>query len=75
MIDFERDRYSDPECIDAFRELFSLGLAGADVIAEIAPKGRDRSPLVAAVLFRNVIQGPVILGKTRHIGGGVFSAN
>ena len=24
--------------------------------------------------FKDAIQGPIILGKTRHIGGGVFSA-
>jgi hypothetical protein len=47
MNDFERDRYSDQQCVDAFRDLFPQGFAGADVIAEIAPEGWDRSPLVA----------------------------
>lgn len=40
-------RYSDRECVDAFRELFPQGFGGPDVIAEIAPEGWDRSPLVA----------------------------
>jgi len=47
MNDFERDRYSNEECVDAFRELFPRGFAAEDVIAEIAPDGWDRSPLVA----------------------------
>lgn len=47
MNGFERESYSDQECVDAFRELFPQGFAGTDVIAEIAPEGWDRSPLVA----------------------------
>lgn len=45
--DFERVRYNDQECVDAFRELFPQGFAAKDVIAEIAPEGWERSPLVA----------------------------
>ncbi|MBI2478339.1 MAG: hypothetical protein HYV60_06770, partial [Planctomycetia bacterium] len=47
MNDFERDRYDDQECVDAFRRLFPQGFAAEDVIAEIAPEGWDQSPLVA----------------------------
>lgn len=47
MNGFERERYSHQECVNTFRELFPQGFAGADVLAEIAPEGWERSPLVA----------------------------
>src|SRR5262249_27227494 len=40
-------RLSDPELIALFDQLFPEGLAGPDVIAEIAPAGWERSPLIA----------------------------
>lgn len=43
---FDRERLSERECERVFAELFPLGLGGDDVLAQIAPTGWDRSPLL-----------------------------
>jgi len=43
----ENERLSDPELVAFFDRLFPLGFAGPDVLADIAPDGWDRSPLLA----------------------------
>ncbi len=43
----ENERLSDPELVALFDRLFPLGFAGPDVLADIAPDGWDRSPLLA----------------------------
>ena len=47
MDPLDRERLTDDECGAMFRRLFPRGLAGEDVLAEIAPEGWERSPLVA----------------------------
>jgi len=47
MSSYESDRYSQVECVTEFLKLFPHGFAGRDVIAEIAPDGWDRTPMVA----------------------------
>ncbi len=47
MDDFETNRYAEQECIDEFLVLFPHGFGGDDVIAEVAPQGWERSPLLA----------------------------
>ena len=44
----DREPWSEAECVAEFRRLFPKGLSGDDVLAEIAPAGWERSPLVAA---------------------------
>ena len=44
---FDRDRLTDGECEVLFDRLFPQGLAGEDILAEIAPEGWERSPLLA----------------------------
>ena len=48
MDDDETLRLSDDECPALFRQLFPNGLGGADVFAELAPDGWEKSPLLAA---------------------------
>ena len=43
----DKDRLSNPELVALFDRLFPHGLAGADVLADIAPEGWERSPLLA----------------------------
>ena len=47
MDPLDRERLTDDECVAMFRRLFPRGLAGENVLAEIAPEGWERSPLVA----------------------------
>jgi hypothetical protein len=47
MNDEQRGRLTDAELKDYFDRLFPHGLAGADVLAEIAPEGWEKSPLLA----------------------------
>jgi hypothetical protein len=42
-----RERLSERECQTVFARLFPLGLGGDDVLAQIAPMGWERSPLLA----------------------------
>ena len=42
-----REQLSERECQAVFAQLFPLGLGGDDVLAEIAPAGWERSPLLA----------------------------
>ena len=48
MDDDETLRLSEDECLALFRGLFPNGLSGADVFAELAPDGWEKSPLLAA---------------------------
>lgn len=41
-------RFSGAELDALFRRLFPSGFAGADVLAELAPAGREQSPLIRA---------------------------
>jgi hypothetical protein len=41
------ERLSEGECAEVFRRLFPLGLGGEDVLAELAPAGWERSPLLS----------------------------
>lgn len=43
----DREQLADRERVALFARLFPRGLAGADVIAELAPEGWERSPLAA----------------------------
>lgn len=43
----DREELSEQECVALVARLFRSGLAGEDVIAELAPEGWERSPLVA----------------------------
>ncbi len=43
----ENGRLSDPELFALFDQLFPEGLAGPDVLVEVAPEGWERSPLLA----------------------------
>ena len=43
----DREELSERECVALVKRLFPRGLAGEDVIAELAPEGWERSPLVA----------------------------
>ena len=43
----DRPRLTDSECEALLDRMFSQGLAGADVLAEIAPEGWEQSPLLA----------------------------
>lgn len=47
MNEEQRDRLTDAELKNFFDRLFPHGLAGADVLAEIAPEGWEKSPLLA----------------------------
>ena len=40
-------RLTEPELYALFDQLFPCGFAGADVLAELAPDGWERSPLLA----------------------------
>lgn len=44
----DREAWSEAECIEEFHRLFPQGLAGEDVLAEIAPAGWEKSPLTSA---------------------------
>lgn len=48
MDPLDLERLTDGECVALFRRLFPRGLAGADVLAEIAPESWEHSPLAAA---------------------------
>jgi hypothetical protein len=43
----DREQVSEQECAAVLARLFPRGLAGEDVIAEVAPEGWERSPLLA----------------------------
>lgn len=43
----DREQLSEQECAAVLARLFPRGLAGEDVIAEVAPQGWERSPLLA----------------------------
>ncbi len=43
----DNERLSDPELLALFARLFPQGFAGPDVLADIAPDGWERSPLLA----------------------------
>ncbi len=43
----DRERLSEQECAAVLARLFPRGLAGEDFIAELAPEGWERSPLLA----------------------------
>lgn len=43
----ETKRLTDPELHALFDRMFPRGFAGADVLADIAPDGWTRSPLLA----------------------------
>ena len=45
---FDREQLTERECLELFRRLFPQRLAGADLLAELAPSGWERSPLLAA---------------------------
>jgi hypothetical protein len=47
MWDQERGRLNDEELKGFFDRLFPHGFAGSDVVAEIAPEGWEKSPMVA----------------------------
>lgn len=47
MDPFDRVRLGDGGCVVLFHRLFPLGFAGDDVVAEVAPEGWERSPLLA----------------------------
>ena len=47
MDTFDRDRLTEHECEVLFDRLIPHGVAGDDVLAEIAPEGWERSPLLA----------------------------
>jgi hypothetical protein len=44
----DRESWTEAECEAEFRRLFPNGLAGEDVLAEIAPEGWAKSPLISA---------------------------
>lgn len=44
----DREAWTEAECEAEFRRLFPNGLAGEDVLAEIAPAGWEKSPLLSA---------------------------
>jgi hypothetical protein len=44
----DREAWTEAECEAEFRRLFPNGLAGEDVLAEIAPAGWEKAPLLAA---------------------------
>ena len=46
MDDRQNERLTDPELHAFFDRLFPQGLAGADVLAEIAPSGWEQSRLL-----------------------------
>jgi len=46
MDDYALHRYTDTECEATFADLFPQGLAGQDVLDELAPEGWEKSPLV-----------------------------
>ena len=48
MDSLDRERLTNDECVALFRRLFPRGVAGQDVLAEIAPGNWERSPLAAA---------------------------
>src|SRR5258708_35280475 len=47
MDEWQKERLTDAELHALFDRLFPHGFAGADVLAEIAPDGWERSPLLA----------------------------
>ncbi|MBM4082899.1 MAG: hypothetical protein FJ278_24540 [Planctomycetes bacterium] len=47
MDESDADRLSEAECVAEFDRLFPEGFAGRDVLAELAPDGWDKSPLLA----------------------------
>ena len=47
MQECHRERLTDAELYALFDHLFPHGFSGADVLAEIAPDGWERSPLLA----------------------------
>src|SRR5438093_10511432 len=49
------ERLTDDELLALFDELFPHGLAGADVLSEIAPEGWERSSLLAC--FHPLVEG------------------
>ena len=69
---FDRDRFSERDCVAVFSQLFPLGLVGGDVVAELAPEGWRRSPLVAVFhpsveqVYREALR---IHRNLSHLGG------
>jgi hypothetical protein len=47
MDDWQAKRLTDTELKEFFDRLFPHGFTGADVLAEIAPEGWEKSPLLA----------------------------
>jgi hypothetical protein len=47
VYDGQKARLTDAELHAFFDGLFPHGFAGGDVLADIAPEGRDQSPLLA----------------------------
>src|SRR2546422_374470 len=47
MDDWQTTRLTDAELKEFFDRLFPHGFSGTDVLAEIAPEGWEKSPLVA----------------------------
>jgi len=47
MFDSPSNTLSEAECVAVFDRLFPQGFAGSDVLAELAPGGWERSPLLA----------------------------
>ena len=47
MDDWQTTRLTDAELREFFDRLFPQGFSGSDVLAEIAPEGWEKSPLLA----------------------------
>ncbi len=71
---FNSDRFSQQECVADFHKLFPQGFAGEDVIAEIAPEGWPRSPMVAIFhpsleqVFQEAVESHQNLQRLRLLG-------
>jgi len=69
MLDPQTTRLTDAELKAFLDRMFPQGITGADVLAELAPEGWERSPLLACFLSGS------LWTRAQRLAAGVISAS